>query len=104
AGEPGADRALAAAITRTCVDTGFLVLSNHGVPQPVIDRAFAFAAAFFARDEAFKLALKIGAENIGYLPYGGQTVRSSTVHTNTKPNFSESFYITTPDGEIDRNQ
>ena len=104
AGEPGADRALAVAITRTCVDTGFLVLSNHGVPQQVIDRAFAAAADFFARDEAFKLALKIGAENIGYLPYGGQTVRTSTVHKNTKPNYSESFYITTPDAATDRNQ
>ncbi|MEJ0015001.1 MAG: 2-oxoglutarate and iron-dependent oxygenase domain-containing protein [Acetobacteraceae bacterium] len=97
AGKPGADRALAEAITRTCLDTGFLVISNHGVPQPIIDRAFAAAAAFFALDEANKFALKIGTENIGYLPYGGQTVRTSTVHRNTKPNFSESFYITTPD-------
>jgi isopenicillin N synthase-like dioxygenase len=32
--------------------------------------------------------------NIGYLPYGGQTVRHSPVNKNTKPNFSESFYIT----------
>ena len=62
--------------------------------------------------EASKLALKVGKENIGYLPYGGQTVRTSTVHRNTKPNYSESFYITTPDPdpakgeptEHDRNQ
>jgi isopenicillin N synthase-like dioxygenase len=111
AGGPGAAEALAKEIARTCLDTGFLVISNHGVPQAVIDRAFAAAAAFFALDEHSKLALKVGAENIGYLPYGGQTVRTSTVHKNTKPNFSESFYITTPDpdpakGEADhdRNQ
>ena len=32
--------------------------------------------------------------NIGYLPFGGQTVRHSPVNKNTRPNFSESFYIT----------
>jgi len=40
------------------------------------------------------LALKIGKYNIGYLPFGGQVVRHSPVHKNTKPNFNESFYIT----------
>ena len=38
--------------------------------------------------------LKVGQYNIGYLPYGGQVVRHSPVNRNTKPNFSESFYIT----------
>ena len=107
AGEPGSALALAGQITRTCLDTGFLVITNHGVPQQIIDRAFAAAAGFFALDEASKLALKVGAENIGYLPYGGQTVRTSTVHRNTKPNYSELFYVTTPDpasGEGDRNK
>ena len=40
------------------------------------------------------LALKVGKYNIGYLPFGGQVVRHSPVNKNTKPNFSESFYIT----------
>jgi isopenicillin N synthase-like dioxygenase len=110
-GEAGATAALAAQIAATCLDTGFLVITNHGVPQAVIDRAFAAAAAFFALDEESKLRLRIAAENIGYLPYGGQTVHTSTVHKNTKPNYSESFYVTTPDpnpafgeGEHDRNK
>jgi isopenicillin N synthase-like dioxygenase len=97
---------LAGQIVSTCLDTGFLVVTSHGVSPAIIDRAFTAAAAFFALDEQSKLGLRIGAENIGYLPYGGQTVRTSTVHRNTKPNFSESFYITTPDpvsGE-DRNK
>jgi isopenicillin N synthase-like dioxygenase len=108
---PGAAEALSQEVTRTCLDTGFLVITNHGVPQNIIDQAFGAAADFFALDEAQKLALKVGAENIGYLPYGGQTVRTSTVHKNTKPNYSESFYITTPDpdpakgeSDHDRNQ
>ena len=36
----------------------------------------------------------LASRNIGYLPFGGQTVRHSPVNKNTKPNFSESFYIT----------
>jgi isopenicillin N synthase-like dioxygenase len=93
-GEPGAATPLARAIARTCEDTGFLVVANHGVPQQLPDRVFAVAAEFFARPEADKLALKIGDLNIGYLPFGGQTVRHSPVNKNTRPNFSESFYIT----------
>jgi len=105
-GEPGSARRLAHDVARTCLDTGFLVIANHGVAREIVDRAFAASAAFFELDVERKLALKIGSQNIGYLPYGGQTVRTSTVHNNTKPNFSESFYITTPDaeGEPDRNQ
>jgi isopenicillin N synthase-like dioxygenase len=93
-GEPGAASPLAQAIARTCEDTGFLVVANHGVPQQLPDRVFAVAAQFFARREADKLALRIGDLNIGYLPFGGQTVRHSPVNKNTRPNFSESFYIT----------
>jgi isopenicillin N synthase-like dioxygenase len=104
AGQPGAAAALAKAVAVTSADTGFLVIANHGVPQDIIDTAFAAAARFFAQEEARKLALKIGAENIGYLPYGGQTVRTSTVSKVTRPNNSESFYIVTPDAAEDRNR
>src|SRR6267142_1166892 len=94
AGEAGAAAPLACAIARTCEDTGFLVVANHGVPQHLVDDTFAVAQQFFARPEAEKLALKVGKYNIGYLPFGGQVVRHSPVNRNTKPNFSESFYIT----------
>ena len=94
AGEAGAAAPLARAIARTCEDTGFLVVANHGVPQPLVNDTFAVAQQFFARPEGDKLALKVGKYNIGYLPFGGQVVRHSPVNKNTKPNFSESFYIT----------
>ena len=94
AGETGAAARLARAIARTFEDTGFLVVANHGVPPHLIEDTFAAAAQFFARPAADKLALKIGEYNIGYLPFGGQVVRHSPVNNNTKPNFSESFYIT----------
>ncbi|MGH7096095.1 MAG: isopenicillin N synthase family dioxygenase [Stellaceae bacterium] len=94
AGAPGAAAVLARAFARTCEDTGFLVIANHGVPARLIVDTFAVATQFFARPEAAKLALKIGRYNIGYLPFGGQVVRHSPVNRNTRPNFSESFYIT----------
>jgi isopenicillin N synthase-like dioxygenase len=93
AGEPGARAELAHAVERTCRDTGFLVIANHGIDQSLIDNTFAAAAAFFDRPLERKIALKVGDLNIGYLPYGAQIVRTSKVHTNTQPNLSESFYI-----------
>src|SRR5260221_2459972 len=94
AGDTGAAAPLARAVARTCEDTGFLVIANHGVPPRLVDDTFVVAAQFFARPKTDKLALKIGQYNIGYLPFGGQVVRHSPVNTNTKPNISESFYIT----------
>jgi isopenicillin N synthase-like dioxygenase len=94
AGEAGAAAVLARAIARTCADTGFLVIANHGIPPRLVRETFAAAEQFFALPEIDKLALKIGKYNIGYLPFGGQVVRHSPVNRNTKPNFSESFYIT----------
>jgi isopenicillin N synthase-like dioxygenase len=94
AGEPGARAALAQQIARTCEDTGFLVLSNHGVPPALIDQTFEQAAVFFALDTEAKLALKVGERNIGFLPTGAQTIRTSKINNNTKPNLNESFYVT----------
>ncbi len=93
AGEPGARASLAQAIDKTCRDTGFLVIANHGIDPALVDGAFAAANAFFDRAADRKLQLKIGDLNIGYLPYGAQIVRTSKVHVNTQPNLSESFYI-----------
>lgn len=95
AARAGAPEALAEAMVRTCEDTGFLVIANHGIDPALIEGAFAAAADFFDLDGARKLALKVGDLNIGYLPYGAQVVRTSKVNNNTKPNLSESFYIVT---------
>jgi isopenicillin N synthase-like dioxygenase len=95
AGEPGGRRIVAEQVAQTCEDTGFLVISNHGIDQSLIDRAFAAASMFFDMPEERKLALKVGDLNIGYLPHGAQIVRTSKVNNNTQPNLSESFYIVT---------
>jgi isopenicillin N synthase-like dioxygenase len=94
ASDAGAVAPLTRAVARTCEDTGFLVVPNHGVAPRLAEDTFAVAAQFFARPKPDKLALKIGKYNIGYLPLGGQVVPHSPVNKNTKPNFSKSFYIT----------
>ena len=93
AGAPGARATLSRAIERTCRDTGFLVISNHGIDPRLIENTFTAAATFFDLPLERKLPLKIGDLNIGYLPHGAQIVRTSKVHANTQPNLSESFYI-----------
>jgi isopenicillin N synthase-like dioxygenase len=101
AGVPGARQSVAEQVARTCEDTGFLVIANHGIDQRLIDDAFAAASMFFDLPEARKVELKVGDLNIGYLPYGAQIVRTSKVNHNTQPNLSESFYIVTDRAEDD---
>jgi isopenicillin N synthase-like dioxygenase len=93
AGVPGARDNLAAHIARSCEDTGFLVLSGHGIDPALPAGCFEAAARFFAMPDEEKLALKVGALNIGFLPTGAQVIRTSRVAENRKPNLNESFYI-----------
>ncbi|WP_165838979.1 isopenicillin N synthase family dioxygenase [Roseicella frigidaeris] len=93
AGAPGAAAALAERIARSCEDTGFLVLAGHGIDPALPAGCFEAAARFFALPEEEKLALRVGALNIGFLPTGAQVIRTSKVAEVKKPNLNESFYI-----------
>jgi isopenicillin N synthase-like dioxygenase len=93
AGAPGALEQLARHVARSCEDTGFLVFANHGIEQRLIEECFAAARRFFDLPAERKLPLKVGELNIGYLPPGTQTIRTSRIHDNRKPNLNESFYI-----------
>lgn len=93
AGEPGALEATAAKLRDTNEKIGFLYIVNHGVPQELIDRTFAAAAAFHAQPLETKMALKVDAAMQGYLPMRGSTTRSSAVNLNTKPNENEAFFL-----------
>lgn len=70
-----------------------MVVVNHGVPRTLIDECFAAARQFFDRDEAYKLALKAGNLNIGYLPYPPRTQPAGTDAMAPKPSLNETFYI-----------
>jgi isopenicillin N synthase-like dioxygenase len=92
-GEPGALETVAQDVRRACETIGFFYLAGHGVPQAVIDAAFAASREFHAIPIDEKLALKINENNIGYLAVNQSMQRHSTVHKATRPNFNESFFI-----------
>src|SRR5882672_1239146 len=91
--EAGAHERVAAEVRRACERIGFFYLAGHGVPQALVDGAFAASREFHALPLADKHALKINENNIGYLPVNQSMQRASTVHKATRPNFNESFFI-----------
>jgi len=92
-GEPGGLEAVAGRVRDACEQVGFFYLAGHGVPQPVIDDAFAASREFHALPLAAKERLRLNENNIGYLPVNQSMQRASTVHRATRPNFNESFFI-----------
>jgi hypothetical protein len=93
AGKPGADHALAEQLRWASENVGFYFITNHGVPQPLIDRTFAEAARLHALPMAEKQKLLINKDQIGYLPMGGAKMRSSDVNRNTRHDLNEAFFI-----------
>jgi isopenicillin N synthase-like dioxygenase len=92
-GEPGALETVALEVRRACESVGFFYLAGHGVPQAVIDDAFAASREFHATPLELKRSLKINENNIGYLAVNESMQRHSTVHKATRPNLNESFFI-----------
>ena len=72
-GDPAGYREVAGAISAAARDSGFLYVSGHGVPQALVDAAFAAAKAFFAQPAAEKMAISLAHSPHfrGYLPIGG---------------------------------
>ncbi|MFN4091075.1 MAG: isopenicillin N synthase family dioxygenase, partial [Alphaproteobacteria bacterium] len=92
-GEPGAAERAAAELRHALTRVGFYFVRGHGVPQDLIDATFGAAADFHAQPLEAKLALKLNHHNIGYLPMRGNTLRTSTVQKDTKPNLNEAFFV-----------
>ncbi|MGE0224633.1 MAG: isopenicillin N synthase family dioxygenase [Acetobacteraceae bacterium] len=93
AGEPNALERLAENLRYACENVGFLYAINHGVPQELIDRAFAASRRFHALPLEEKLKLRLNENNIGYMPMNASVQGASTVHKATKPNQNESFFV-----------
>ncbi|BCG89113.1 2OG-Fe(II) oxygenase [Mesorhizobium sp. 113-3-9] len=85
-------QALGAEVDRICRDTGFLAVTNHGIPQAVIDAAWSKARAFF--DLAPEQKQRSKAPYKGY-PYGylGPELEALAKSRNvdTPPDLKESF-------------
>jgi isopenicillin N synthase-like dioxygenase len=92
-GEAGGVDAVAAQVRRASEQVGFFYIAGHGVPDEVIDAAFAASREFHAMPLPGKRALAINENNIGYLAVNESIQGASTVHKATRPNFNESFFI-----------
>jgi isopenicillin N synthase-like dioxygenase len=90
---PGPLDAVGGEVRRACETVGFFYLAGHGVPQALIDGAFAASREFHAMPLDAKLALGINENNLGYLAVNQSMQRHSTVHKATRPNYNESFFI-----------
>jgi isopenicillin N synthase-like dioxygenase len=86
---PGA----AAALGRALEEIGFAYIAGHGVPQPVIDGAFAASRAFHGSEPALKRSLAINEWHRGFMAMATSTVVTSSVAQVTRPNLSESLMI-----------
>lgn len=82
----------AARLDQLCQDTGFLVLTGHGIGQKTITDIWASAQAFFAQDAAAKLAV---APPTPGGPYGylgpNQEALAKSKGVDTPPDLKESF-------------
>lgn len=93
AGEPGALARTAAELKIALTEIGFYFIVNHGVPREKIRATFGQVKRFHAQPVEKKLALKLNTDGTGYLPMRGNTLRTSTVQSNTKPNLNEAFFV-----------
>ncbi|MSO80725.1 MAG: isopenicillin N synthase family oxygenase [Alphaproteobacteria bacterium] len=65
---PGALDAVATAIRVAMESLGFMMFRNTGVPQGIVDAAFAATRRFHALPETEKLAIKVDQNQSGYVP------------------------------------
>ncbi len=83
----------AAALGRALEEIGFAYVIGHGVPEAVIDGAFAASRAFHASPVAQKRSLAINEWHRGYMAMATSTVVTSSVARVKRPNLSESLMI-----------
>jgi len=93
AGESGALERTARELHFALTEIGFYFIVNHGVPREKIRAVFDQAKRFHAQPVDKKLALKLDKNSTGYLPMRGNTLRTSTIQSGTKPNLNEAFFV-----------
>ena len=96
--------AIGAEVARTCRETGFLAVGNHGVPEEVIAALWSRLTAFFDLPAEEKQALKPAPGGpYGYLGPGTEALAKSRGE-DTPPDLKESFNggpQEVPEGESD---
>jgi len=94
--------AVVSELAEACQSIGFFTISNHGVPQDVIDEAWGETRKFFDLDAEIKLGMNIGMDDgypYGYIPFSGETLsagKQQEIGGEEKlapPDLNESFAV-----------
>ena len=91
-GDEARKAAVARAVDEACRRIGFLTVSGHDVPRPIIDDALAATWAFFDQGDAVKrhwMSPK-GDFRRGYMPVGGNAL-AYTLDGESPPDLIEAF-------------
>jgi len=91
-GEAGLRR-VAATLCDAFEKIGFAYVVNHGVPQHLVDGAFAASRAFHAQPVERKMAIRMNEWHRGYMPFASSKIVTSSIQKATRPNQSESFML-----------
>jgi isopenicillin N synthase-like dioxygenase len=94
AGGGDGKRAVAREIGRACEEIGFFKVRGHGVPQALVERAFATAGAFFANPQEVKDRSRppTSASARGYHALRTKNL-AKTLGYDNPPDLREQFYI-----------
>src|SRR5262245_27308661 len=92
AGEPGAAERAANELRFAFEHVGFYYLAGHGVPQSLIDTAYAEAARFHAQPIERKLAVKVDEHNIGYMPIARKPPPNAAAQ-GKRPSQNEAYFL-----------
>jgi isopenicillin N synthase-like dioxygenase len=95
------DAELASAFREAYGTTGFGYISDHGVPQSLIDAMFDAARQFHAMPMDKKMAVAVNKTHRGYIPINTSTDVNSPLADVTKPNQSASFMMMREDATED---
>ena len=93
-GTDGERREVAGQVARACETVGFLIVSGHGIPQQVIDRAFSVSRAFFDLpvEEKARFMPEDGVAPRGYHAVATRNL-ARTYGQETPPDLREQFFI-----------
>ena len=89
-----------------CRDTGFFLLSGHGIATPLIDAVFAQADLFFAQPDAVKAPLSILTDgtNRGWAPTGSEKLDDTGTQVDRKEAFNIGLDLAADDPRVLRGE
>src|SRR3954462_10504825 len=88
-GQRGACENLGEQLCYALESVGFYFINGHGVPQSLIDAAFAETERFHAQPLDRKMRLRRNRDHVGFLPMS----RSTDPDAAIKPNVNEAFFL-----------